>query len=1351
MKQIVSLMNRRLFLTLFFPLFLCYSNVFGQNGFFLQDSLILKLNNCVGKTKLCFESIIPSAIQNFQLQQDNVILPAPYTTCKSDTIYEYTINNALEPALAPFRIDSVTIGTIKYKNVVFSSAKALTDSLNKWDPVAKWNYDDQTKRITGTPKLKYSAIAYTVVNSSLPNTIGLNFRIVPAGLELSFERGTHKLVASGNIPVQKDSIYIIVACSKTTISTKEITIDENLILCADASSLPAKRIISVSPITSLSSNIIEYKVQPGDTCFALKGKNVGKDTLIYISRGLGGINDTNIVYINVKAARKIGKHEVTQFVEETKTSTYCIDINALIGIGDTIVSVTNYCAASSGKDAKFTIAAKDNCIKIEGLKAGAVDTACIVIENQKAQKDTTIIYARVIKSCDSIIKPRLIVNNIADCLLEGEICFPKFRVTDTIKYDFFADGNLYKGETALCDFQDISGISYQNMIDSATNKVLPFPYEIISWGINGQKFMNGGIVNSLQEIVDQLNKWNPAGNWKLDTLNRYFRGGDKKNTYDNLYLENQVVFTQHFAKFNFGTTSNGVAFYFKKGVREILIVDKTTGCTDSVTAVVHCAKTNIINTVIYNNQKDTFCLDLSSLVGKNITITNNAKDANNVTFTPSTDKKCTYFTGKKIGLDTLILVACDEFKACDTTFLFVEVIPRSNNEIVFDTINVNGSGKFCLDTLFATGKIKSIVNTSIQSGTSVVFKIDNKQYCIEYTGTSVIGTDTAVVIICDENDICDTTTIFVTTRTKPATDGIVRDTIGVNTTFIYCLPKDKFDLPLTSPLTVKNVCEKTTNKDVTFTIQQTSQCNGANNFGYALIYTGVRVGTDTACIEVADASGKKDTLRVLVTVVPKKVIAAYRDTVLIGTTDTYCIPTNNLNLLGTIDTAFNACPTSSGKDVKFTIIKSTSCQSGYAIRYEGIKANGTDTACVVVRDRFGNTDTLPAIIYVRPLQQQPKLIFDTVFIYQTKRYCIDTAQLKLTGGIDSIWNICPSGINVTFTIDKNTPCTTVNGTPGLSIFYTGGEVGVDTACFVIADDIGKLDTIRFIVTVKAPTPSFISDKVEIGKTLTICADTTQLFGKIVSVRNICPTLSGSEAKFTIDTLTKCVRVEGLKIGKDTACIVVCDEFDVCDTTTIYIEVVPIGAATITAIDDTASTKYPTAVVIRVLANDVFDIKDTATIEVRIVQGKEPKHGIAVVDTKTKTIQYVPDPNTKYCGQDTFFYYIRVGTRTDTARVVVEIKCDSTNTGPFKVYNGFSPNDDGKNDTFVIDGLDNFPDNELIIYNRWGNQVFRKKNYDNTWNGTWEGSNLPDGTYYYILCLPDGNATKIESGYLELRR
>ncbi|MBO9585032.1 MAG: DUF11 domain-containing protein [Flavobacterium sp.] len=86
----------------------------------------------------------------------------------------------------------------------------------------------------------------------------------------------------------------------------------------------------------------------------------------------------------------------------------------------------------------------------------------------------------------------------------------------------------------------------------------------------------------------------------------------------------------------------------------------------------------------------------------------------------------------------------------------------------------------------------------------------------------------------------------------------------------------------------------------------------------------------------------------------------------------------------------------------------------------------------------------------------------------------------------------------------------------------------------------------------------------------------------------------------------------------------------------------------------------------------------------------------------------------------------------------------------KIYNEFSPNDDGQNDYFYIDCIDQYPDNQLEIFNRWGNLVYYKKGYNNTWDGKEESSSktLPEGTYFYILDLGDGS--KKTSGWLYLK-
>jgi gliding motility-associated-like protein/uncharacterized repeat protein (TIGR01451 family) len=63
-----------------------------------------------------------------------------------------------------------------------------------------------------------------------------------------------------------------------------------------------------------------------------------------------------------------------------------------------------------------------------------------------------------------------------------------------------------------------------------------------------------------------------------------------------------------------------------------------------------------------------------------------------------------------------------------------------------------------------------------------------------------------------------------------------------------------------------------------------------------------------------------------------------------------------------------------------------------------------------------------------------------------------------------------------------------------------------------------------------------------------------------------------------------------------------------------------------------------------------------------------------------------------------------------------------------IPNIFTPNGDGRNDFFKIAGLESFPGSQLIIFNRWGNEVYRADNYLNNW----DGSGLAEGTYYYIL-------------------
>ncbi|MCS7017686.1 MAG: gliding motility-associated C-terminal domain-containing protein [Cytophagales bacterium] len=67
----------------------------------------------------------------------------------------------------------------------------------------------------------------------------------------------------------------------------------------------------------------------------------------------------------------------------------------------------------------------------------------------------------------------------------------------------------------------------------------------------------------------------------------------------------------------------------------------------------------------------------------------------------------------------------------------------------------------------------------------------------------------------------------------------------------------------------------------------------------------------------------------------------------------------------------------------------------------------------------------------------------------------------------------------------------------------------------------------------------------------------------------------------------------------------------------------------------------------------------------------------------------------------------------------------------------TPNGDGLNDFLHVKNIELYPQNTLIIFNRWGQELFQKRNYANDWDGTIDGKPLPTGVYFYIFRI-EGN-------------
>jgi len=257
------------------------------------------------------------------------------------------------------------------------------------------------------------------------------------------------------------------------------------------------------------------------------------------------------------------------------------------------------------------------------------------------------------------------------------------------------------------------------------------------------------------------------------------------------------------------------------------------------------------------------------------------------------------------------------------------------------------------------------------------------------------------------------------------------------------------------------------------------------------------------------------------------------------------------------------------------------------------------------------------------------------------------------------------------------------------------------------------------------------DTLEIDQTNSVCFDTSNLLGNVLTVNQVCPGCHSLELSQNGD----CFTYKGLSEGTDSLLLVACDDFGFCDSTWQIVTVLD-GSKLPIASPDRDTTEENSAVILDLLNNDQING------DLRNIFITEYPHGGTVTINTSFTIEYEPEKG--FCGLDEFVYQICNDNGCDTAKASIMVRCRQP-----LVYNGFSPNGDGYNDTFKIFDIESYPSNKLSVYNRWGNLVYQKKNYQNDWSGqTRDSSLLPDGTYFYQFEV-DGQATV--SGYLQINR
>lgn len=1331
---------------------------------------------------------IPSAqIVNYTVAVDGAVYSQSFVPCNLMNLvfYDYSVLSE-----GPYFVENWKINGHPFSGSV-PDLPSLVDSMNVWDPSGGWADEPLSGSIRGgVPGNIYSDMTITPAGGA---TVILETQLIQVanGSQISLNGyGPHEVIVTASngcadtiiaileqhLPT-KDTIYLYTAVN-TLLKPICTNTDEllgnpvSLTFC----SLPANGSISTM----------------NDTCAAyLPNVNfAGTDIfcMVVCDDYPQQVCDTLIVIIAIQAPVD------TLFIEATTTAPFdtCLTSSTLQLPGE--IATAEVCDANPDEVA---VAFNGNCLTID-LADDFQGTTTICVTHCTGDTppfcDTTILvvhFEEEVLPCPEIFSTSQVFISLAGDT--GQVCLP-ISTTAIPNYEILLDGSLYGGVVSPCDF-DSAFIYYYGLVYGQGSQG---PYAV-SWNAYGNTFT--ATASDISALVDYLNDWDPAGNWQLHPSTFTISSTNTPGIYGTLTITHIETGTISSLGADFsGIPSGALIKIMGSGTHEIILTDSGTGCADTLT-VTALNMVNVVNIeTVENVPSQVICLDTSGLPGTFAQMAICLEPQNGLiilngncfTYNPSPG-----FTGE----DQACLVVCDETGFCDTTLVNITVTPLCGLfnffpgelqefhvtdcydiaaycvPLLLDSISHFGvldngvayAGDFlpcnsiytqiqldtgyheiiflhlntgCVDTLLANvtcdydstscgiHPVSSLPLTAsdcegtapfcVNIALSDISKFHITDNGADYTGAvelcdlntqfASIQLDTGFHQIVFEDTIKGCANTFdLEVNCLYLADTVIELSIQVGDTTFICLEDYGFPLPLID--SVVNICPG--NGNGTFSLDTISWC---------ISITGDFVGADTACFKVF--AGAKATAFIYLTVL-EACSDFFPDDFLWGSvlcsldTGLVCLPvslTDMQNKVISLDNELYSGP-----------IVPCNFDSIFVINYSELPNQGNFGPYVIENwtvDNVGFSGTFNTAQEMVNLMNQ----WDPAGNWKVTTDPFSQATL-ITGGHPQV-GYGPvkvvqilTGIEVILGINANFIPT------GISILIPSG-----------AFTLSILDTLTLCSeTVTAQIlcveSEVVIDTIQQGASDTLCLDFSDLPGAITNIENLCGG-SGTTVSFTLEN--NCVIYEGNSPGTDTACFVVCDNLGICDTTYFFITVIPTASQPPIAVDDSTTTGPGIVIIIDVLNNDTFPLGT----DFSLIDGPLQGQAIFLPDG---TISYVP--NDGYCNDavpDVFTYQLCNALGCDTATVSVIIQCTE-----LEVFDGFSPNGDGINDFFKINGLQNYPDHKLLVFNRWGNKVFEATHYQSNWDGTWNGEKLPDGTYFYYLDLGKGQNTR--SGYVQLNR
>jgi gliding motility-associated-like protein len=670
------------------------------------------------------------------------------------------------------------------------------------------------------------------------------------------------------------------------------------------------------------------------------------------------------------------------------------------------------------------------------------------------------------------------------------------------------------------------------------------------------------------------------------------------------------------------------------------------------------------------------------------------------------------------GTSTFTYQVCNQLNQCSTATVTVTTLPApvANDDTAITPVNTPvNSTVVPNDNLPAGGVYTFTVTTPPPASEGTVTMNPDGTYTFT-PAPGFSGTSTFTYQVCNQFGACSTATVTVTILAPPVANNdtaITPINTPVNSTVV---PNDNlpaggvYTFTVTTPPPASEGTV-TMNPDGTYTFTPAPGFSGTSTFTYQVCNQFGACSTATVTVTILAAPVANNNTAITPVNTPVNSTVVPNDVLPAGGVYTFTVTTPPPASEGTV---------TMNPDGTYTFTPAP-----------GFSGTSTFTYQVCNQLNQCSTATVTVTILAPPVANN-----DTIGT---------TPSTPVNGGVSGNDNL-PTGGTYTFTVTTPPSNGGVTMNPDGTYTYTPnmGFVGTDTFTYQVCNQLGQCSTAIVTVTVGQP-PVAVNDEYNTGTGVPVSGNVGTNDQNPSGGTTTFNLLSGGTAAqngtltFNADGTFTYAPNAGFS-GTVTFTYEICNPVG-CSQATVTINV----ASPVVAVDDSYTTSPNNPVSGNLGTNDQVPTGQTPTFSL-VDGGTAAQNGTLVVNADG-TFTYTP--NSGFSGVVTFTYQVcnEFG-QCSVATVTITIEEPIV-----KIPEGFSPNNDGTNDFFVIKGRNGRP-LELRIYNRWGNLVYENLNYQDDWNGTSNvgiriGEQLPDGTYFYTAEFKDNGERYAR--YLTIKR